>query len=86
MSEKLVEYIKQLYNPPLSDEEAVKAKDNLVGFFKILQEADQRLRREKEAEKKRRRGKEKSDFEPDKTIFVINSFHNFAALEKVAES
>lgn len=57
MSEKLVEYIKQLYNPPLSDEEAVKAKDNLVGFFKVLQEADQRLRREKEAEKKRRRGK-----------------------------
>lgn len=53
----MVEYIKQLYNPPLSDEEADKAKDNLVGFFKILQEADQRLRREKEAEKKRRRGK-----------------------------
>ncbi len=57
MSGKLVEYIKQLYNPTLSDEEAVKAKDNLVGFFKVLQEADQRLRREKEAEKKRRRGK-----------------------------
>ena len=57
MSGKLVEYIKQLYNPPLSDEEAVKAKDNLVGFFKILQEADLRLRQEKEAEKKRKRGK-----------------------------
>ncbi len=57
MSGKLVEYIKQLYNMPLSDEEAVKAKDNLVGFFKVLQEADRRLRREKEAEKKRRRGK-----------------------------
>ena len=58
MSEKLVEDIKQLYNPPLSDEEAVKAKDNLVGFFKVLQEADRRLRREKEAEKKRRRSGE----------------------------
>ncbi len=81
MSRKLVEYIKQLYNPPLSDEEVVKAKDNLVGFFKILQEADLRLRREKEAEK----GKGKSDFEPDKTIFVINSFHNFAVLEKVTQ-
>ena len=57
MSGNLVEYIKQLYNPPLSDEEAVKAKDNLVGFFKILQEADLRMRREKEAEKKRREGK-----------------------------
>ncbi len=57
MSGKLVEYIKQLYNPPLSDEEAVKAKDNLVGFFKVLQEVDRRLRREKEAENKGRRGK-----------------------------
>lgn len=57
MSGKLVESIKQLYNPPLSDEEAVKAKDNLVGFFKVLQEVDLRLRREKEAEKKRRKGK-----------------------------
>lgn len=57
MSGNLVESIKQLYNPPLSDEEAVKAKDNLVGFFKVLQEVDLRLRREKEAEKKRRKGK-----------------------------
>lgn len=57
MSGKLVEYIKQLYNPPLSDEEAVKAKDNLVGFFKVLQEVDLRLRREKEAEKKRKKEK-----------------------------
>ncbi len=52
MSGKLVEYIKQLYNPPLSDEEAVEAKDNLVGFFKVLQEVDLRLKQEKEAEKK----------------------------------
>jgi hypothetical protein len=52
MSGKLVESIKQLYNPPLSDEEAVAAKDNLVGFFKVLQEVDLRLKQEKEAEKK----------------------------------
>ena len=76
MSGKLVEYIKQLYNPPLSDEEATEAKDNLVGFFRILQGC------EKEAEKR----KEKSDFEPDKTIFVIDSFYSFTVLEKVAES
>ena len=57
MNGKLVEYIKQLYNPPLSDEKAVKAKDNLVGFFKVLQEVDRRLRREKEAETKCGRGK-----------------------------
>ncbi len=53
----LVESIKQLYNPPLSDEEAVEAKDNLVGFFKVLQEVDLRLRREKETEKKRKKEK-----------------------------
>ncbi len=57
MSGNLVESIKQLYNPPLSDEEAVEAKDNLVGFFKVLQEVDRRLRREKEAGKKRKKEK-----------------------------
>jgi hypothetical protein len=52
MSDELANIIKNLYNPPLSDEKAAAAKDNLVGFFKVLQEADARMRKEEEQKQK----------------------------------
>jgi hypothetical protein len=42
MSE-LTQSIKALYQDTLSDGEVELAKDNLVGFFKLLQEIDTRL-------------------------------------------
>ena len=38
--------IKELYKDTLSDGEVELAKDNLLGFFKLLQEIDTRLQRE----------------------------------------
>ena len=45
MSE-LTQTIKELYQDTLSDGEIELAKDNLLGFFKLLQEIDTRLQRE----------------------------------------
>lgn len=45
MSE-LNQTIKELYKDTLSDGEVELAKDNLLGFFKLLQEIDTRLQRE----------------------------------------
>ena len=45
MSE-LTQTIKALYQDTLSDGEVELAKDNLLGFFKLLQEIDTRLQRE----------------------------------------
>jgi len=38
--------IKELYKDTLSNGEVELAKDNLLGFFKLLQEIDTRLQRE----------------------------------------
>ena len=38
--------IKELYQDTLSDGEVELAKDNLLGFFKLLQEIDARLQTE----------------------------------------
>lgn len=46
MTKNLADYIKKLYDPELSDAEALGAQDNLVEFFKLLIEIDERLKRE----------------------------------------
>jgi hypothetical protein len=45
MSE-LTQTIKELYQGNISDGEVELAKDNVLGFFKLLQEIDIRLQRE----------------------------------------
>ena len=45
MSE-LNQTLKELYQGNISDGEVELAKDNLLGFFKLLQEIDTRLQRE----------------------------------------
>ena len=45
MSE-LTQTLKELYQDNISDGEVELAKDNLVGFFKLLQEIDTRLQTE----------------------------------------
>lgn len=45
MSE-LTQTIKELYQGNISDGEVELAKDNILGFFKLLQEIDIRLQRE----------------------------------------
>lgn len=42
----LSQSIKELYQGEISDGEVELAKDNLLGFFKLLQEIDTRLQRE----------------------------------------
>lgn len=43
---QLNQTIKALYKDTLTDGEVELAKDNLLGFFKLLQEIDTRLQRE----------------------------------------
>ncbi len=42
--------IKELYQGSISDGETQLVKDNLLGFFKLLQEIDTRLQREQAQE------------------------------------
>ena len=51
MSE-LTQTIKELYKENISDGEVDLAKDNLVGFFKLLQEIDTRLQKEEQTQQK----------------------------------
>lgn len=43
---KLSDTIKKLYNNEISEQEAVEAENNLIGFFKILMQVDARLKQE----------------------------------------
>ena len=51
MSSDLSNYIKKLYEPNLSDSEALEAERNFVEFFKILEKVNQRLEQEVEGER-----------------------------------
>ena len=46
----LTDSIKQLYDSGLSEDEALLAKGNLLGFFKVLEKVELRLMREKKVE------------------------------------
>lgn len=43
----LTDSIKQLYDSGLSEEEALLAQGNLLGFFKVLEKVELRLMRER---------------------------------------
>jgi hypothetical protein len=43
----LTDSIKQLYDPGLSEEEALLAQGNLLEFFKVLEKVELRLMRER---------------------------------------
>lgn len=43
----LIDSIKQLYDSGLSEDEALLAQDNLLGFFKVLEKVEMRLMRER---------------------------------------
>jgi hypothetical protein len=46
----LTDSIKQLYDSSMSEDEALLAQGNLLGFFKVLEKVELRLMREKEVE------------------------------------